>query len=354
MGFLTAKYYGNTILDWSIAFGIVLASVILAKIVYWISGNVFKKLASKTETKLDDIIVDMVEEPVVFAITIIGLWWAAETLTLSQEVKGWIGKVYHILIAINIAWLVERLIDSLFEEYLIPLTEKTETDLDDIIVPVVRKGVKVIIWSIGIIVGLNNAGYNVGAILAGLGIGGLALAMAAKDTISNIFGGVTILVDQPFKSGDKIEIKNHEGKVKEIGLRSTRLENMAGRLITIPNSYFAENPVENKSAEPSRKISFVLRLKYDTPSEKVEEAMTILKEICTEHASIGEPVLTSFVNFGESALEILLIYFILKEGDILQTQTDVNMQILKRYEAAKIQFAYPTRTVHIQGNEKVV
>lgn len=343
--FLTTTYYGNTISQWATAFAIFLASVLIAKILYWFSGTIIKKLTEKTKTRLDDILVDMIEEPIVFAIGIFGFYLAMNSLNLSQTIEVWNGKLYHVLIAFNIAWLIARVIDSMFQEYIIPFTEETENELDDMIVPIARNGIKYTIWIIGIIVGLNNAGYDVGAVLAGLGIGGLALAMAAKDTISNMFGGFTIFTDQPFTIGDKILIKGHEGSVKEIGLRSTRLTTKQGRMLTIPNSYFAENPVENATREPSRKISMTLGLTYDTGSEKMQLAMDLVKKIAGEHENTEELVLTSFIGFGESSLDILLIYFIQKEGDILATQTDINMSILKEFEKNQIEFAFPTRTI---------
>ena len=162
------------------ALGIILGSVIAARLLYWIFGNIFKKLASRTETKLDEIIVDMVEEPVVLVLTIAGIWYGLSTLELPEVAHTWIGHILQAAIILTAAWLLARLADSLFKQYLVPIASRTETDLDDQLLPIVRKGTKMIIWSVGIIVALNNAGYDVGALIAGLGIGGLALAMAAR------------------------------------------------------------------------------------------------------------------------------------------------------------------------------
>jgi len=170
-------------------------------------------------------------------------------------------------------------IDALFEEYLVPLAEKTETTLDDQLLHVVRKLLRFVIWALGVIIGLNNAGYNVGALLAGLGIGGLALAMAAKDTVSNIFGGFTIFTDKPFQIGDRIRIDGFDGTVEEIGMRSTRLRTLAGTLVTIPNSRFSDSSVECVSAEPSRKVVATLGLTYDMSPGQMQQAMDTLGEI---------------------------------------------------------------------------
>jgi len=345
---LTQTFYGNTVAAYFNAFVVVLGAIIGGKILYWVCGTIFKKLASKTKTKLDDIIVDMIEEPAVFAIILVGVWYGLSLLVLSDQVWAWISKVYHVLIVLNIAWLITRLFEAVFKEYIAPLAGKTETDLDDQLLPLVRKGIKIMIWGVAIIVALNNAGYNVGALIAGLGIGGLALAMAAKDSVENIFGGFTIFTDQPFKMNERVRVVGYDGFVKEIGLRSTRLRTLDGTLVTIPNSKFAANPVENVSAEPSRKITLNLGLVYTTKPKEMEKAMKILESIAKKHPNVQETVKISFNNFGDFALGILFIYYIKKGKDILQTQTDMNLEILKQFNKNKLDMAFPTETVYMK------
>jgi len=253
---------------------------------------------------------------------------------------------FQFLVFISIAWIITRLLDSLCKQYLVPLVEESETDLDDQLLPVVSKGIKVIIWIVAIIMALNNAGYNVGALLAGLGIGGLAFAMAAKDTVSNIFGGFTIFTDKPFKLGDRIKISGHDGTVEEIGIRSTRIRTVAGRIVTIPNSKFSHNPVENISAEPSRKIVLNLGLTYDTTPQKMQKAMKILESIAKKNKNLEEKVLISFNHFGDFSLGILFIYYIKDGRDKLQTQTDINMNILTQFNENKLDFAFPSQTIY--------
>lgn len=341
---LSQAYYGNTVLQWLTALGVIVGAVVVGRLIYWIFGNIVKKLTAKTKTKLDDIIIDMIEEPIVFIITVSGAWIGLSLLTLPEPVQRWTDNILHFLIILTVAWLLTRLLDAFVREYLVPITEKSETDLDDQLLPIVRKGMKISIWTIGIIVALNNAGYDVGALIAGLGIGGLALAMAAKDTVSNIFGGFTIFTDRPFSLNDRVKVAGHDGFIREIGVRSTRLETLEGRIVTIPNSKFSDTPVENISLEPSRKVVSNLGLTYDTPPEKMQEAMEILKGIAADNDNLEEKVLVSFSAFGDSAMNILFIYYIKTGGDILGAQTDVNMSILTKFTAAGLDFAFPTQT----------
>jgi MscS family membrane protein len=339
-------YYGNTVLQWLTALAFIVGALVVGRLIYWIFGNIVKKLTAKTKTKLDDIIIDMIEEPIVFIVTVSGAWVGLSLLTLPELVERWANNVLHFLIILTIAWLITRLLDAFVREYLVPITEKSETDLDDQLLPIVRKGMKISIWAIGIIVALNNAGYDVGALIAGLGIGGLALAMAAKDTVSNIFGGFTIFTDRPFSLNDRVQVAGYDGFIREIGVRSTRLETLEGRIVTIPNSKFSDTPVENISLEPSRKVVVNLGLTYDTPPEKMQEAMEILKDIAAANDSLEEKVLVSFNAFGDSAMNILFIYYIKAGADILGAQTQVNLSILSKFTAAGLDFAFPTQTLY--------
>ncbi|MGL5272664.1 MAG: mechanosensitive ion channel family protein, partial [Phocaeicola sp.] len=201
----------------------------------------------------------------------------------------------------------------------------------------------------GIIMGLKNAGYDVGAVIAGLGIVGLAVAMAAKDTVSNFFGGVTIFSDKPFRIGDRIKIGSYDGFIHEIGLRSFRLRTLNGTIVTIPNSKVTDSLIENVTLEPSRKVTLNLGLTYETSPEKVKEAIEILRDIASLHTSLEENIVVSFNQYGDFSLGILFIYYIKKGEDILQAQTDINLSILTRFNERKIQFAYPTQTLYVNN-----
>lgn len=367
MKFWETEYYGNTILDYSISLGIILGAILAAKLLYWLSKNVIKKMTARTKTNLDDIIVDKVEEPIVFGLVLWASWYGLSLLNypvseLSAEdiekgitipyshTRQFVNHLFNFLLVINITWLVARLIDALIEEYIVPMTEKTESDLDDQLLPIFRKGLRIIIWTMGIVVGLNNAGYNVGAIIAGLGIGGLAFALAAQDTVKNFFGGIMIFADKPFKIGERIQIGDIDGFVQEIGIRSTRIRTLAGRMVTIPNSMFSGDAIENVDREPTRKIVLNLGLTYDTTAEQIEKAMELLKEIGANHKDkIEENVLVSFNAFGDFSLGILFIYYIKKEADILNTQTAMNLDILKKFNEASLEMAFPTQTVYHQA-----
>jgi len=348
MDFFNNEFYGNSIGDWLISAAIVFATIIIAKLVSWVLRNIIKKITIKTKSTLDDILLESLQQPIVFAMSVFGIWLALDYLIFSPMVDKIIYKAYFFLIIINITWLIARIVSSLIDEYLVPLVEKSESDLDDQLLPVVRKTLNILIWSIGVIIALNNIGFNVGAVLAGMGIGGLALAMAAKDTVSNLFGGIMICTDKPFIIRDRVKIDGYDGIVEEIGIRSTRLRTLAGRIVTIPNAKFTDGIVENLSSEPTRKVVLNLGLTYDTSPEKMELAMKLLKDINDANPRVRENPIISFNAFGDFSLGIIFIYYILKGEDILSVQSEMNLEILKQFNKHGLNFAFPTQTIQAE------
>lgn len=344
--FLSQTFYGNTIQNWFISCGIFLAAIIIAKIAYWAIGKYVKRITAKTKSGLDDLLVDKLEEPVVYGLVIIGFYWGFLRLNFGENVDNFFKHLFTIIFILNITWLIVRVIDAIIEEYVMPIVSKSESDLDDQLMPVIRKMVKVILWSIGVIIGLNNAGFDVAALIAGLGIGGLALALAAQDTVKNIFGGLMVFIDKPFKITDRIKIDNWDGVVEEIGIRSTRIRTLEGRLVTMPNARFSENAVENVTLEPTRKVVTNLGLTYETSPEKMQEALELLRKIAIANENVTDEVLVSFNSWGDFSMGILFIYYIKSGSDILVTQSEINMAVLKQFNEAGLDFAYPTQTIY--------
>ena len=344
--FLAQQFYGNSIQNWLISCAIILGSIVIGKVMYWIIGRYVKAITAKTKSGLDDLLVDKLEEPAVYGLVILGFYWGFQRLTFGDGVDNFFGHLFIIIFTLNITWLVVRTLDAMVEEYIMPVVSRSDTDLDDQLMPIIRRSIKVLLWSMGLIIGLNNAGFDVAALIAGLGIGGLALALAAQDTVKNIFGGIMIFADKPFKMKDRININGMDGIVEDIGVRSTRLRTLDGRLITIPNAQFSDNAVENISAEPARKVTVNLGLTYDTTPAQMDEAIRILYDIVSKCQKTNNDHSVTFNAWNPSSLGILLIYFIPNPDDILSAQTEINMEILRQFKTAGLEFAYPTQTVY--------
>ncbi|NRA12567.1 MAG: mechanosensitive ion channel family protein [Crocinitomicaceae bacterium] len=337
------KWGQNSIMSLMMSLLIVISAIIIGKVVYWAIGKFVKKLAAKTKTGLDDILVDKLEEPVVYGIVIVGFFWGFNRLNFTESVDNIFASIFMIIFILNVTWLIVRVLDSMIEEYVVPIVEKSESDLDDQLLPIMRKVMKGVLWAFGFIIALSNSGFDVGALIAGLGIGGLALALAAQDTVKNIFGGIMVFIDKPFKMKERIKVNGMDGFVEDIGIRSTRLRTLEGRLITIPNGQFSDNSVENVTNEPTRKVVVNLGLTYETDPDNMTQAMDILKDIVAKNSKLTGDVLVSFNSWGDFSMGILFIYYIKSGSDILDAQTEVNMEILRQFNAAGLDFAYPTQ-----------
>ena len=340
---LSPVFFGNSLRDWLIALLIVLLSTTLARAAYWLLLKLFKRLTARTETHLDDMVIEILEKPLMMSLVICGFWLGLTWLNLPAQADAAISVLLKFAITLMVAWVLVRLVDVLINEYLLPLAEKTDNSLDDQILPILQKGSKIIIWAMALIICFNNAGYDVAALLAGLGIGGIALAMAAKDTIANIFGGITILTDRPFGINDRIKISGYEGTVTDIGVRSTRLRTLEGRTVTIPNMKFAESPVENVSWEPARKVAVELALAHHSSPEQIQQALSLLRQIAQGNPALApEASVVSFSGIQPASLNVQLVYYIRKECNVVETQSAVNLAILSAFSKAGLTLAYPS------------
>jgi len=340
------KFYNNSLEHWLISLGIVVGAVMFARFIYWFINFFLKQLTSRTSSQFDDVILDQLRSPALFAIMLTGLWFALDRLLFTLKATTNIDKAFTLLIAVNITWLFVRILNALIKEFLVPYSQRDDNNLDEQLIRLLQQVVKVILWSLGIVVGLNNAGFDVAALIAGLGIGGLAIALASQDTVKNMFGGVILFLDKPFRIGDRVIIDSMDGFVMDIGIRSTRMRTLDGRLVTIPNAYFSEKPIQNVTQGPFYKISATLGLVYDTPYEKMQEAISILKDIAKTNQQLAEESIVLFEDFKSFSMDIKFVYFIKPGEDITEVRSAMNFEILKRFTAAGLEFAFPTQTVH--------
>jgi MscS family membrane protein len=336
----------NTTISIIVSILILVGAIVIGKLLYWLIGTFAKSLAARTKSGLDDILIDKLEEPIIYGIVILGFYWGFTRLHFNESVDSFFANVFMILFILNVTWLIARVIDSLIEEYIVPIVTKSESDLDDQLLPILRKTVKAVLWIFGIVIALSNSGFDVAALIAGLGIGGLALALAAQDTVKNIFGGIMVFLDKPFKIKDRIKVNGMDGVVEEIGVRSTRLRTLEGRLITIPNGQFSDNAVENVSLEPTRKVNISLGLTYDTTPEQMENAMNIIKDIIKANSKVEDDALVAFNTWGDFAMGIQVIYYISSPDFIFSAQSEINLEILKLFNAEGLEFAFPTQTIY--------
>ena len=345
MEVLHQEFYGNSILNWAIAVGILILSFVVVKMLYWIFSNVIRRLTSKTKTNLDDVLIDKLEKPLTYLVLILGYWISIHYLVFKEEVELVLENAGYFLLVIDFTAILSRIVDALITEIIMPISEKSDSSFDNQLIPVIQKGVRSIIWILGIIIGLDNIGFDITAMIAGLGIGGLALALAAQDSVKNIFAGIMIFLDKPFRIKDRIQVDGFDGIVEEVGLRSTRLRTLEGRIVTIPNSRFTDNSVTNVTSQPTLKVKLNLGLIYDTDEVQMQKAIDILEDIVKNQEAITDDYAAGFNGFGDFSLNILFIYYVKPDSHWLDTQTLVNKEILRRFNKEGLEFAFPTQTI---------
>jgi len=341
-------YFGNTMTQYVFFFVTVILFVIIAKIIYYVLKNQVSKITAKTKNNIDDMIIKLIQKPLIGALFVAGLLTGLQFLTLSQETSATISNIIGILITLIIMWVIIKVIDVLIKEGLGKLSEKTDSKLDDQLVPLLSKLAKFTVIALFLVIILDNFGYDVTALIAGLGVGGLALAFAAQATIADAFGGFSIITAKPFVVGDAVSVDGTVGKVEEVGVRFTRIRNWDGRLVTIPNSKLASSVIENITSEPTRKVTLNLGLTYDTNTKQMQKAMDICRDIIESHKGCEKKPSITFSEFKDFSLNILVMYYIKEKSSWRDIIGEINMEILKEFEKAKLNFAFPTRTVHVK------
>lgn len=337
---------GNTVADALWFLGYLVLTFGVARLVQVGGKGVVAALVRRSQTRVDDVLLDALAKPIYWIVMVVGFRAAIATLKLPEGVNDFFSNTGTVLMMMLVAWGLSSLISQLRVTYLDPLAARTSTKLDDQVIPIVEKSLKVSVWAFALLIAFDNIGFDVVSLLTGLGIGGLALAMAAKDTLANVFGSVTIFADQPFQVGDNVTLKGRTGTVTSLGLRVCRLTMFDGTVVTVPNALLVGDVIENLSVRPARRFLANLGLVYDTPSEQLEAAIATVKDILGAHPKVREDYKVRFGEFGESALLINVLYWVVPPGDYLDVVGEVNLEIKRRFDAAGHHFAFPTMTIH--------
>lgn len=351
--FLQYTYFGNSVQNYAISAGIFVISIFIAVILRFIIVGILKKYAKKTKTKLDDTLVRIVNKVFVAIIILGGLYFALRALTLPLSMWELIEKAVQVIFIVKVFQGITILTDFVISTYVIKLF-KAKKGFDIELSKMLTRIVNIGLWVIGASMILNLFGYDIGALIAGLGIGGLAIALAAQDPLSNFFSSLSIIADKPFKVEDVIKFDKIEGVIKDIGLRTTRIETFFGTIISVPNSTLAKANVENLSKRETRRADGKLGLVYHTPTKKLETAVKIIKDIIKKEKNAEGDFRAFFTEFDDSALRIEYTYYVKNPTDygfFLETKDRINRSIKNQFEKEGLEMAFPTQTLHIHRSE---
>ncbi len=343
-----------TIGELATGFLLLAGGLILRAIVVTVVGRRLRIWAEKTRTEADDVAARAVVGPLGFIAVMAGVWLAFRVLAAPRPDLVSLGdEIFRVLMILAVGVALFRLADAA-SIGMMDLARRTESPLDDQIVPLMRKAAKVLVAIMAFVLVVQSLGYSVSGLLAGLGIGGLAFALAAKDTIANVFGSVTILIDKPFRTGDWVTTDDADGVVEEIGLRSTRIRTFGKTVVSIPNQQLANATVENHSLMPKRRVKMTVGVTYDTTPGRMRTLVERVEAMLRSRDDVHQEfMLVKFTDFGASSLDLFVYYFSVSTdwAEHLQVKQDVNLAIMDIVEELGLSIAFPTRTVHlVQGD----
>ena len=321
-----------------------------AKFLDFIINSWLKRLAAKTKTKYDDLLLDLLRGPVKIVSFVILLNIGLGVFNWPAAAEIYFSRGLVIIVACSVAYVIIKIMDLLLGLW----RERVVLEQDKVfaaqLFPIFSKVARSVIIVAAILLTADNLNIEIKTLLAGLSVGGLALGLAAQDTVANMFGAVAILLDKPFHIGDRVKVESVEGFVESIGLRSTRVRNLDGHLVTLPNKLMGNAIITNITRRPTIKTEMNLGLTYDTSVEKVKRATLLLDEIFQSNPKTADLII-SFNKFADSALNIFVVH-VWNGTDVKQHFAEMqalNLKIKERFDAEKIEFAFPTQTVFVKN-----
>ena len=314
-------------------------------------GTVFLKLTAKTPTIWDEKLVKALIAPSAL-LSATGMWMlGAKLLGIRGSALTVINIFLQLLLSFSLIWIFYRAVGVL-SDYIKHRSQRSDSSLDDQIVKLISSSLKTFIVVFGVLLAAQNLGVEIFSLLAGLGIGGLAVALAAKDTLANFFGSIMIMIDKPFQVGHWVIIGNIEGTVEEIGFRTTRIRTFYNSLISVPNSNIATSGVDNLGLRTYRRVKTNIDITYGTRPDRIESFVEGIKEIIRNNPYTRKDYFhVVFNDFAESSLRIMLYFFFAVPDwsmELVERQK-VLLDIIRLAESLEIQFAFPTRTLHIEN-----
>jgi len=312
--------------------------------------RIFTRLSGKTKTGFDDHIVISFEKPLRWFWVLLGIYLAFAYLDLSPGYNLLLLKIFRSGLIILAAFGFYNLTGS-YDLLQNDLEKIFGLEIDKILMPFLSKVFKVIIAALALTIVAQEWDYDVNSFIAGLGLGGLAFALAAKDTVSNIFGGIVIITDKPFSIGDWVQTPSVEGTIEDINFRSTKIRTFAQAVVTVPNATLANEPVTNWTRMGIRRITFKLGVTYSTPREKLQKCVENIRSMLESHPEIHKDfILVRFDSFNESSLDIFLYFFTntTNWAVYLKIKEDINFRIMEILEAEGVSVAFPSTSIYLE------
>ncbi len=359
--FLQIEFLSNTLLDYSWFIGAVLVGLLFKKLISkYLSHLLFKIVGKKGAEvgvdKFDTLLTKPIGLFIMLSIIYLGsshinypeVWNLAPENELG--LKMLINKGFSLIYVYSIFWIFLKVIDFI-GLILNKRAEATENKMDDQLIPFIVEIAKIITYIFALVIVMGNVfEVDITALAAGLGIGGIALAMASKESLENLLGSFTIFFDQPFTVGDTVTVGTVTGTVEKVGFRSTRIRTFDKSLVTVPNKKMIDAELDNLGMRPVRRVKFNIGLTYETAPEQIKAIVTDIQAMINQHPKTNQEGKVRFQEFGSSSLDILVMYFVdsPKWNDLIDVKEDVNYKIMEIVKKHNSDFAFPSTTVYLQ------
>jgi small-conductance mechanosensitive channel len=350
--FLRQSFVGNTIKQWAIALALFLVTwLLLALVNRWVLGRA-RSAAGRTATRLDDAWVEVMDATGIFGFFAAALFMAHHALDVSKSTSQFIDRTLGILVGIQVALWLQKGVGSFLEVWVTSQQSESASARANAttVAGAVRFLARLTIWTGILLVVLSNLGVELTTIIAGLGVGGVAAALAVQQVFGDVIAGLSMYFDRPFDLGEFVIVGDVLGRVTKIGLRTTRIDSLSGEKIVYPNGSLASQYIRNFGKMEERRIVFGVGIEYGLPSTKIEQARTIISEVIQGNERVRFDR-AHFKEFGAHSLNFEVVYYVLSPdyNEYMEIQHRINMEVYQRFEEAKIPFAFPTQTLMHRG-----
>lgn len=349
---MNGSFFGNSYYSWVVALGVIVFLTFFLKVVRNRLTSRLEAFSKRTENRLDDALADIIGRTRFLPILVVSIYFGSQFVELGT-VAVWIDRLTIIAVLFQIAFWVDALLGVFIERYTrIAVQEESSRVASRTALSFLGK---LVLWSLVFLVGLDNIGLDVTALVASLGVGGIAVALAAQNILSDLFSSLSIMFDKPFIVGDFIIVGSELGTVEKIGLKTTRVRSLHGEQLIFSNTDLLNSRIRNFKRMYERRIVFNLGVTYETPYEKLKEIPAMIRQTIEALQQVRFDR-AHFKSYGDSYLDFEVVYWVLDSdfNKYMDVQQEINLELFRKFEEEGIEFAYPTRTIHVASGGKVV
>jgi MscS family membrane protein len=362
---LSDIYLGNTVKDYLWVVGAIIGGFIFLRfLAHRISNLIFRLLTRNTQGLDKDELYNLIATPLKWLIMLLVIYIGTSHLDYPESwdiaprdefgIRMILNRIYVAFLIVVVTWIALKL-TRFVGILLFAKAELTESKTDDQIIPFLIEILKIVVITLAFFIFMGSVfKVDIGALIAGLGIGGLALALAAKESLENLLASFVIFFDKPFVVGDLVQVNGIVGVVEKLGFRSTRIRTLEKSYLTLPNRLMIDNVLDNLSMRTFRRVNFNIGVTYDSTEEQLKSIVTDIQKYIDEHPNTNQDGEIHFMEFGASSLDIMVLYFIdtMDWSVYLRIKEEINFEIMRIVQKHGADFAFPTQTIHLENQNK--